>query len=66
MRKQLTQKPTHSSSSAFDNLYEEISDHWQERAKRLQARRWQALKHEMREEEARWPRQRASRRYSDL
>lgn len=32
----------------YDELYEEISDHWLEKARRLQTRRWRALKHELR------------------
>jgi len=31
----------------FDDLYEEISKNWQDKAERLQARRWHRLKHEI-------------------
>lgn len=28
----------------FGNLYEDITDHWQERAKRLRMRRWRKIR----------------------
>ena len=31
----------------FEDLYDDISDHWQDKARRLQARRWHAIRHEM-------------------
>lgn len=33
------------SEQDFDNLYDEISHDWQGKARKLQARRWRALKH---------------------
>lgn len=37
--------PTDISALSFDELYDDISDHWQDKAKRLQARRWRKLKY---------------------
>ncbi len=31
---------------AFEDLYENISDHWQQKAKRLQSRRWRKIRHQ--------------------
>lgn len=39
-------KPISVSSISFDELYEDISDHWMEKARRLQARRWRKIKHQ--------------------
>jgi len=39
-------RPTTVSSITFDELYEDISDHWLEKARRLQARRWRKIKHQ--------------------
>jgi hypothetical protein len=40
----LINQPVKLSDLTFEDLYVEISDNWQERAKRLQARRWRHLK----------------------
>jgi hypothetical protein len=37
-------RPNRISRTAFDDLYEDISDDWQERAKRLQMRRWHKIR----------------------
>jgi hypothetical protein len=39
-------KPTTLSSISFDELYEDISSHWLEKSRRLQARRWRKIKHQ--------------------
>lgn len=39
-------RPTTLASISFDELYEDISDHWLEKARRLQARRWRKIKHQ--------------------
>jgi hypothetical protein len=39
-------RPTAVSSISFDELYEDISDQWMEKARRLQARRWRKIKHQ--------------------
>ncbi|HZP55356.1 MAG TPA: hypothetical protein VFB03_01130 [Candidatus Saccharimonadales bacterium] len=39
-------RPTSISSISFDDLYEEISENWLEKSRRLQARRWRKLKHQ--------------------
>lgn len=36
-------RPMSLSDITFDDLYEEISDHWEEKARRLQQRRWRQL-----------------------
>ena len=38
--------PTKVGNLSFDDLYQEISDHWEDKARRLQARRWRMLKHQ--------------------
>lgn len=35
------------SSEEFDELYENISNHWKEKAQRLQARRWRKIKYQI-------------------
>jgi CHAD domain-containing protein len=40
----LINQPVKLSDLTFDDLYLEISEDWQERAKRLQARRWHHLR----------------------
>jgi len=30
----------------FEDLYNEISDHWEDKARRLQARRWRKIRHQ--------------------
>lgn len=42
----IMRSPAKKSSLTFDDLYQEISDHWQEKARRLQARRWRMIKHQ--------------------
>jgi hypothetical protein len=39
-------QPTNISSLSFDELYEDISDQWLEKSRRLQARRWRKIKHQ--------------------
>lgn len=38
--------PVSVSSLSFDDL-QDISDHWEERSRRLQARRWRKIKHHL-------------------
>jgi hypothetical protein len=40
-------KPTRLSELSFDELYDEMSNDWELRAERLQARRWRKLKHQL-------------------
>ena len=37
-------RPTRYSDLSFDDLYEDISDDWEIKAARLQARRWRKLR----------------------
>jgi hypothetical protein len=39
-------QPTNAASLSFDELYEDISDQWLEKSRRLQARRWRKIKHQ--------------------
>lgn len=39
----LLTKPRTLEEFRFEDLYIEISDHWEQKAKRLQARRWRRL-----------------------
>lgn len=39
-------RPMSTTSVNFDYLYEDISDHWLEKARKLQARRWRKIKHQ--------------------
>lgn len=39
---------TVSRRASWDDMYEEMAGDWHEKARRLQARRWRALKREMR------------------
>ncbi|HSX17962.1 MAG TPA: hypothetical protein VLE51_01240 [Candidatus Saccharimonadales bacterium] len=39
-------RPTSSSALSFDELYEEFSNGWMEKSRRLQARRWRKIKHQ--------------------
>jgi len=39
--------PVSVSSLSFDDLYQDISDQWEERSRRLQARRWRKIKHQL-------------------
>ena len=43
----LISSPISASSLSFDDLYQDISDHWQERSRKLQARRWRKIKHQL-------------------
>ena len=43
----IVSQPISSSALTFDDLFEEISDRWQEKAKRLQIRRWRKIKHQL-------------------
>ena len=45
-RNVVVDKPTAVDSISFDELYEDISDNWLEKARRLQARRWRKIKHQ--------------------
>ncbi len=40
-------QPTSAASVSFDDLYEDISDNWLEKSRRLQARRWRKIKHQL-------------------
>ena len=39
-------RPTSVSSISFDDFYEDVSDHWLEKSRRLQARRWRRIRHQ--------------------
>ena len=39
--------PISVSSLSFDDFYQDINDHWVERSRRLQARRWRKIKHQL-------------------
>lgn len=39
---------THIGEMTFDDLYDEISSDWEEKARKLQVRRWRALNREAR------------------
>ena len=45
-RNAVVDKPTAIDSVSFDELYEDISEHWLEKSRRLQARRWRKIKHQ--------------------
>lgn len=38
-------KPMRVSDLSFDDLYDEISKDWEDKSKKLQARRWHAINH---------------------
>ncbi len=40
-------KPARQTDTRFTEFYEEISNDWREKADRLQARRWQKLRHKL-------------------
>lgn len=40
-------KPVALSSLTFDDLFDEFSDNWEGKAKKLQVRRWRQLKHQL-------------------
>jgi hypothetical protein len=40
-------QPMNTTAISFDDLYEDISDHWLEKSRRLQARRWRKIKHQI-------------------
>ncbi len=40
-------RPTSAAAISFDDLYEDISDNWLEKSRRLQARRWRKIKHQL-------------------
>jgi len=44
-RNVILNRPTDLKELTFEDLYEEISHDWQQKARRLQARRWRILKH---------------------
>jgi hypothetical protein len=46
-RHMVISQPTSIGHIRFDDLYEEISDHWLDRARKLQARRWRRLKNQL-------------------
>jgi len=46
-RNRILFRPTKNSELTFDELYADISHDWQRKAEALQARRWHALKREM-------------------
>ena len=43
----VSSSPISESSLSFDDLYQDISDHWEERSRRLQARRWRKIKQQL-------------------
>ncbi len=45
-RHHIIRQATTLSDLSFDDLYEDISDHWREKARRLQARRWRKIKNQ--------------------
>lgn len=45
-RKQYLNKPVAVSELTEDDLYEEAGSQWQQKAARLQARRWRKLRHQ--------------------
>lgn len=47
-RNRLHFRPTKNSDLTFEDLYDEISHDWEQKAEALQTRRWRALKREMR------------------
>jgi hypothetical protein len=49
MQKYILTKPKGFSSLTFDNFYddEETEDAWEEKARRLQVRRWRKIKHQL-------------------
>ena len=42
----IVSQPVKTSGLTFDDLYSEISDHWADKARKLQARRWRKIKHQ--------------------
>ncbi len=46
-QKSLLREPMHLSDLTFEDLYLDISDNWQEKARKLQVRRWRKLRHQM-------------------
>lgn len=40
-------RPISADSISFDDLYEDISENWIEKSRRLQARRWRKIKHQL-------------------
>lgn len=49
MAKQIVVWQARASGMDFGSLYSEISDHWQEKARQLQQRRWRKLRNEIKE-----------------
>lgn len=47
VRQRILKKPTKINELIFEYLYDEISHDWQSKARRLQARRWRLLKHDI-------------------
>ena len=47
MKNKIINRPVQLKSVSFDELYEEISTDWQDRGRRLQARRWHMLRRRM-------------------
>ena len=45
-RHKIVNQPMNVSSISFDDLYEDISDRWMEKARRLLAGRWRRIKHQ--------------------
>lgn len=46
-RNRILTRPTKISELTFEDLYEDISRDWEHKAQALQARRWHALRREM-------------------
>lgn len=47
VKKHILTKPTRLSDLTFDELYDDISSDWRQKAARLQARRWRMIKRQM-------------------
>lgn len=49
-RRHILTTPTRTSDLSFDELHEEFSQDWPDKARKLQIRRWRALKRDMKGE----------------
>lgn len=47
MKKHIINRPMQVTDLSFDDLYDEISDNWQQKAERLQIRRWRKLRQQL-------------------
>ena len=46
-RKHIITRPIKNQDIRFEDLYDELSQDWEDKARALQARRWRALKHDI-------------------